>query len=291
VKKICFCLLIFFLIGGRLLSQKPETGELHKKYIDPELPGIVPKVFAPNFISTEEGHEFSCCFSPNGKEFYFVRDRKLMFTKYENNEWIKPGEVEICKGYFCKEPHITGDNKILYFGSKQIEDGKVKNGIWKAERKVDGWSDPVFIGEGTFLSSTINGEVYFGYDDGTHQSNKIIKAKVVDDKFCEQQVVFTSDDFPSSGHFSIMHPYVSPDETIIIFSAYRKGEWGKQCDLFACFKENNGNWGKPIMFDKSINAGLTMTPALSHDGKYLFFLRDGDMWWVDAKVLNEMKPN
>jgi len=31
-------------------------------------------------------------------------------------------------------------------------------------------------------------------------------------------------------------------------------------------------------------------PYVSPDGKYLFFTKQGDMWWLDSKVVTRLKP-
>ena len=41
------------------------------KYIESNKPLEVPKVFAPGFISTENGNEYGSIFTKNGNEFYY----------------------------------------------------------------------------------------------------------------------------------------------------------------------------------------------------------------------------
>jgi hypothetical protein len=63
------------LSGARQSS--PEFPKLSGPYLGQKPPGMAPEVFAPGIVSTA-AHEFSCSFTPDGKEFYFTRrDPKL----------------------------------------------------------------------------------------------------------------------------------------------------------------------------------------------------------------------
>ena len=55
-------------------AQKREMRNLTGPYFGQKPPGMTPEVFAPGIVSTDAS-EFSCSFSPEGKSFYFARDR------------------------------------------------------------------------------------------------------------------------------------------------------------------------------------------------------------------------
>ena len=63
-------LLLVAAIG--IHAQKTDFPKLAGPFLGQKPPGNIPEIFAPGIISTE-AHEFSCCFSPDGKEFYFTR--------------------------------------------------------------------------------------------------------------------------------------------------------------------------------------------------------------------------
>lgn len=82
------------------------------------------------------------------------------------------------------------------------------------------------------------------------------------------------------------HPFIAPDESYLIFDAQAEGRGKSQ--LFICFKDLSGNWTEAIKFDKKINATFTENIAnVSPDGKYLFFHRNNDIYWVDANIIEE----
>ena len=50
-------------------NAQQRSNSLTGPYLWQKLPGMTPEIFAPGIISTEK-HEFLCCFSPDGNEFY-----------------------------------------------------------------------------------------------------------------------------------------------------------------------------------------------------------------------------
>lgn len=53
----------------------------------------------------------------------------------------------------------------------------------------------------------------------------------------------------------------------------------------------SGHWTEALKFDKTINVSFTENIAnVSPDRKYLFFHRNNDIYWVDAKIIEDLKP-
>ena len=75
----------------------------------------------------------------------------------------------------------------------------------------------------------------------------------------------------------------------MIYCAERPDGYGKG-DLYISFKDANGQWTKSKTMGNTINTkGYEFCPFVTADGKYLFFSRDGDIYWVDAKIINQVK--
>ncbi len=65
------------------------------------------------------------------------------------------------------------------------------------------------------------------------------------------------------------------------------GRW----DLYISFKDQTGRWTKLINMGNSINTEQAEANAtFSPDGKYLFFTRGDDIYWVSAKIIEELRP-
>lgn len=151
IKLSFVCSIIFICIG---CAQKDNISF----YLGQEPPGTTPKIFAPGIVSTEEHHEFSCTFSPDGKEFYFNRNMQIMVCKWEEKSWTVPEPVKFLNNYRAHEPFITYDNKYLYFGSMRpnpdFPDEEQPYGIWRVERTGQGWCNPSYIGFGMYVTMT-----------------------------------------------------------------------------------------------------------------------------------------
>ncbi|XZF16212.1 OmpA family protein [Chitinophagaceae bacterium MMS25-I14] len=81
--------------------------------------------------------------------------------------------------------------------------------------------------------------------------------------------------FPYNGkNYSTAQPAISPDENMLVFASDMQGGEGG-IDLYACRKENNGEWGKPVSLGKTINTeGEEMFPVFT-DNKTLAFASNG----------------
>jgi Tol biopolymer transport system component len=84
-------------------------------------------------------------------------------------------------------------------------------------------------------------------------------------------------------------------ERFLIFTA--NGDTGGKTspDLFVRYKDENGRWLKAENLGAPINSEANeLSPMLSPDGKYLFYIstRDGnmDVYWVDARFLRRFNP-
>jgi len=126
---------------------------------------------------TSKDGETSACFSPGGKELYFVsRNSKLtmggkdiLYARMDDKgKWSKPvnAGVNINTPYDEEGVFITPDSRYLYFASE----GHNSMGgfdIFRSERNEDGrWSDPVNLG---YPLNTPDDEVFYITDrTGSH---------------------------------------------------------------------------------------------------------------------------
>jgi hypothetical protein len=65
---------------------------------------------------------------------------------------------------------------------------------------------------------------------------------------------------------------------------------GRGDHLFVSFREADGTWGEPIDLAKHGFDPMAGGAYISPDGKYLFFSLNGDIWWVDIKVIESLRP-
>ncbi|MFC2119239.1 hypothetical protein ACFLTI_08690 [Bacteroidota bacterium] len=291
-------------INGTILDHKNETktefkyecGEstgLNTPYFGEEPPGLVPKLFAPGIISTHGNFEFTCTFTPDGKEFYFTRRADegginvIMVSKLEENGWTAPDTVEFSKTGWNNEPHITPDGKKLYFGTTRVKPGEENPsyGIWVTNRIGQKWGLPGFATDGMYVSATYDGSIYLTDISGQTEGG-IVKISIKDDTFQKPVRLGGGVNNPVNG----VHPCISPDEKFILFDCYRKGGFGGEGDLYVSFKDESGKWSDASNLGGQVNGpGIDFCASISPDGKYIFYTKNRDIYWVSAGIIDKIR--
>jgi hypothetical protein len=166
-------ILVFILMTYLTVNaQEGKTINLTGPYLGQTPPGVIPEIFAKGIISTE-GNEFSCCFSPDGNEFYFSgqdpesNQTVVMVSKLSNGVWKKPvPEPALLPERFTFEPFVTPDNKRLYFQTAGVVNGKPEMMTKYLERTERGWGEikdpgPSFNpGKTMHITATMDGTIY-----------------------------------------------------------------------------------------------------------------------------------
>ncbi len=84
------------------------------------------------------------------------------------------------------------------------------------------------------------------------------------------------------------HPYIAPDESYIIFDS-NVDEEGRTKNLFISFQRDTGNWSPAMNLTKHLKWPSGSCPHVTFDGRYLFFSSNGDIHWVRAEVIHELR--
>ena len=163
--------------------------------------------------------------------------------------------------------------------------------IWFVERAGSGWSDPVnggpvlntLQGEAN-PSFTDSGKMYFSSNrDGGKGNKDIYVSTLVDGEFT---AAVNAGDFINT-EYTDGDPFVAPDESYLIYSSDRVPE-GR--GIYISFRSKDGRWTRGVKmtsrFPKLMGGSVTVTA----DNKYLFFAQGGDIWWVDARIIDTFKP-
>jgi ribosomal protein L24E len=280
-------------MGTDLIEDK--FPRLRGAYLGQKPPGDRAELFAPGIISTCMQHS-SAYFSPDGKEVYFSRmlpqPSAIMFMKEENGVWTKP-RVAI-QGL---TPFLSPDGKKLFFSRKWA--------LWVAEKVEEDWAEPKNLGNVVNFqkrqdgpSITNDGTLYFcsmfGDLDG------IYRAELSNGLYFKREKL----GFGINGGDVDGFPYIAPDESYLIFTSFRQGSIGMS-DLFISFRSSDGTWTKPKNMGRKVNSDAKEGyPYVTVDGKYFFFYSNkvsvlnkrripdgpGNVYWIDAKIIQELKP-
>ena len=291
-----FSTIVFLIILGSCKNERSNTKEIdsssfENSYFGLKPPGNTPVTFAPGIISTNNW-EAGGVFSPDLKEFYFIREvgetedektMNFMVYHYKDNEW-RDSIISTRVG----QPFISPDGKTMHLGRRYKD--RLENGNWSELKNLDStlYNVPIM----RLTSSEKGTYVFDAMGEGLLRYSRLVNGERETPKLFGEEF--------NSGTANA-HPFIAPDESYILWDSRREiGHGG--ADIYVSFRQEDGSWGKAINLGKEINStasegGARVTP----DGKYLFFNRnvgkikptdkyeDVNMFWVDAKVIEKLK--
>ncbi|MDY8136010.1 hypothetical protein [Aquimarina sp. 2201CG5-10] len=258
-------------------------------YLDQKPPGLTPEPFAPGIVTT--GHwEYGGVFTPDQKEFYFIREveeskkQEFVVFKYIKNKW-RESVISPRVG----QPFISPDGETMHLGRRYKE--RKETGEWSEIKKLDSSFQKIRImrltasSKGTYVFD----EVGMPDGDGIIRYSRLIDGKREEPRDFGKEI--------NTGKMNA-HPFIAPDESYILWDGERESGYGNS-DIYISFKQQDGSWGEAINLGDKINtdaweAAATVTP----DGKYLFFNRNigsddyenVDIFWVDARIIETLRP-
>ena len=269
-------------------------------YLGMTPPGMTPEIFAPGIASTEYGANFAGTFSPDGNEFLFTRrnpDQRIWHMTRAGGVWTEARPAPFSAGVMEFEPFISPEGKKLFFGSLRPKPGSSRPNsradIWVAEKTDASWGEPRYLDPllndlaPMYMSAASNGTLYFTSNLG---GRGLYSSTLRDGRY--QAPVRLPAEINS---LLAAHPYVSPDESYLVFDGRPLDNPEKDADLYVSFKKKDGSWTPAARLDDTVNSDFNeIAASVSPDGKYLFFEspRSGTMciYWVDARILDACKP-
>jgi len=267
-----------------------ETDSTTARYLSQTPPGLKAQVFAPGLVSTATARERDVCFSSDFSEFYFGRDNRIMTMHRNGNQWTDPHPAAFGSNFSEYEACLSPDGQRLYFisqrpigGGDQPEDYQ----LWTVSRTGEGWGEPERLTDrGDYYPSiTSSGVMYF-----TDRNDDICRTRLVDGRMTEREKLGNSVNTASADY----NACIAPDESFLIFSSRGWGDGFGGVDLFISFRSEGDRWTKAQNMGLAINTtAIEYCPALSPDGKYLFFSRRGldgeDIYWIDAAIIDTLR--
>jgi hypothetical protein len=299
-------LLLILAISSHALQK--DFPILQGPYLGQKPPGMIPLIFAPGIVSTDNGA--GCYgFLNNGQMFVFERCAAGEDWKYQpiqvmeekHGSWTRP-VPETFGGLYPYNFTVGPDGQTLYFSSLRLPDGSGPRrwaNIWKTERTPGGWSRPVMFeapvntdGPDAYPTVTKDGTLYFmSVRAGGYGQDDIYRAEM---KRGEYPAVENIGPLVNTDHAEV-DPFVAADESCLIFCSDRPGGYGK-FDLYLSFLGPDGRWTEPVNMGQGINtSGQEFRPCLSADGRYFFFTRyeensdTNGLYWVSSKVLDGLR--
>ncbi len=284
-----------------------EAGEFKGPYFGQRLPGEIPEMFAPEFLSARYGFVARIAFSPDGAECFFtVPDAtfshpKIYGSRKVGDTWSEPMIPAFADPHWINhEPFFSWDGSKIYFTSdRQTRSAANKRDFWVVERTATGWGEPRRLpppinSDQTefFYSQTANGTAYFCSDrpNGIGALD-IYRVRPGSDPAAPAENLGA----PVNTKYYNGDPCIAPDGRSLAFGAVRpEGRGGM--DLYVTFDDGSKGWTAPVNLGEGFNTPANeYAPSLSPDGRFLFFTRhDGrraDLHWVRASVLERFRPS
>jgi Tol biopolymer transport system component len=313
---------VFYLICSALLlacpggspsaagHSTPQTDFpiLSGPYLGQIPPGETPGIFALGVVCTGK-YVLNAVFSPDLKEFYFsTMDADRTYTILQMREiegrWTRPRIAPFSGTHSDADPFISLDGSQLFFPSdRPLEKGGAEAdgyNIWVVDRSGPGWTAPRPLGPEInrpggleiYPSLTREGTLYFSSDreDG-RGSGDIYRARRMNGNYSRPENLGKAVNSPSRE----FDAFIAPDESYLIFASDRRGDGFGKSDLYISFRRGEGKWTPAVNMGPVFNSRESeFTPIVTPDGNYFFFtstkLGQGDIYWVDAAVLDRYRP-
>ncbi|MCK8521043.1 ankyrin repeat domain-containing protein [Aquimarina sp. D1M17] len=284
-------------------KDKVRNMTLKGSYMGQEPPGTSAKLFAPNFISTEES-EFGSVFNKDGTVFYFGVDvngkNEIRYSTKVNDTWSKPQIFLSHETYGYNDPFLSNDENRLYFISNSALDGEGDPkdiDIWYVEKRNGKWSEPINAGTNInsggneyYISFTNDGTMYFSSNGNASPENKGSNYDIYYSKFNNgtfQKSVALGAAINSTAYEADV--CIAPDESYIIFCSTRENSIG-QGDLYISFKKEDATWTKSVNMGPEVNTkNYEYCPFITKDGKYLFYTSNQDIYWISTEIIKQLK--
>ena len=334
---LCATILMMLACGGAPEQQIPTSADealhltdLTGEYLGQSPPGLEPMLFGEGLLSTGLHDDGAPRFSPDGREVYFrkwgVPHDVIGFMQLDGTRWTAPALFREFGQYIVSVPIFETDGTGAYFLSRrplESEGEPDDYNVWFADKGPDGWGPLTAVGpplntpENEYpYSIASSGTLYLQakYED-TFGEYDIYYSRLIDGVH-EQARNLGS---PVNTEFSEGAPFVAPDESFLVYSAFGGPDSLGSIDLYVTFRMEDGTWTPGVNLGPDVNsADADKFPSLSPDGKYLFFVShrgadrsyvfsemtydelmernlgprngEGDVYWVSAEVIHRLRP-
>ena len=302
-KHICVMSVLLVAVPS-LTAQQQNFPKLTGPYLGQKPPGLTPELFAPGIITTPFNEAYPS-FTKTGKEFYFHCNDKggWLFTHVVGDQWSNPQIIPFSDEYKFGEAMVTPDGKIILFCTR-YDPGNLNSSqkldLWWMEKKNGKWQKPKKFGSKintiyheAYPSFAPSGDLYFFRDlENENEGCEIFVSRYQNGEFLPPENLGSA--VNSSQHDC--DPFISPNEKYLLFCVRDQADGFGNNDLYVSFKKSDGSWSKSINMGSTFNTKAEeITPYVTPDGKYIFFSsnRTGnyDIYWVDAKIIEKLRPN
>jgi len=266
--------------GGRYLGERP--------------PDRVPHVFGAGRVS-DAGFRLhgSPVVSPDLREIYWsVIPPAIMSMSMTGDTWSEAAAVPLA-GRGVQAPAFSADGRRLFYQAV-MDGGQGSADIWWVDRAGDGWGEPVNAGPAlnsaaleSQPSVTADGTIYFtGTLEGSGLARGIFRSRLIDGSYAPPELIGGGVNSEYIDYF----PWIARDESYLLFASSRPRS-EEVLHLHVTFRRPDGSWCTPIDIHRALGFDRpARAPSVSPDGRFLFFLSEGRIYWVSMAVVTDLRP-
>jgi hypothetical protein len=278
---------------GAALGEEAGFPALKGPYLGQKAPGVEPELFAPGIVSHPDYSTHTFVFLPGGKECVFdyygeteYQMGAFFSTRLEGGKWTEPEPHETFSridDVFL--PRVSPDGEKWFFTSRSLpvpEGAEGKIPLFYIEKTESGWTEPRYLAQAIHASATSDGRVYYMVEgrDTAYPGYRVPEEGGYSDvMLCQPRDYFGS---------NMAHLVVAPDESYMLFDSDHMPRVG-ECRLYVSFRKHDGTWTMPMNLGSQIEMKAAMA-WITPDGKYIFFKAYDDVYWVDAAIVEKLKP-
>lgn len=261
-------------------------------YLGENPPGRIPKVFAPGVIS-DAGFRLhgALVVSPDLRRIcWSVVPPAVLSIVLTENGWTDPVPLPL-EGRGVQAPAFSNDGRRLYYQGV-LEQGKGGIDIWWKRRVGNGWDAPVNAGPElnsekleSQPSVAADGTLYFtGTLEGSGLDRGIYRSRLVAGAYAEPELLGDGINSPYIDYC----PWIASDESCLFFASSRPRH-EEVLYLHVSFLRIDGSWTEPVNVHPVLDFDRPARfPSLSPDGRFLFFLSEGKIYWVESAAVLEL---
>ncbi|MBU1011084.1 MAG: hypothetical protein KKD74_13195 [Bacteroidetes bacterium] len=284
---------VLLFLGYLTYSQTIPTDSL---YFGQTLPGNTPVLFAPGIVSQPNRNEAVITFSPDGATVFFYIQKwpqpgspYTLFSTYTDNHWTVPDTIGFTLGRSTGEPFFSFDSNRLYMFATNAVNHQGVADLSYSEKQGDNWSAPISLGnppnsESYQYHPCIVGDtsVYFSSNAGY-----ICRSQYINGSYQNRVILPSPVNYIGSQTWG--DPFVSRDESYLIFKSIREGGFG-QNDLYISYKKPDGSWTNPKNLGNTINTPFDETSGdITPDNLYMTYGSNKDLYWVSTGFIDSLK--
>lgn len=231
--------------------------------------------------------ELGPAWAPDGETLYFVKsapsawghaDFTIVSSRLHEGRWTMPQIAVFSGRYSDLNPWLSPDGQRFYFASDRPVAGDEPRdfNLWVMEWSDGRWSEPVILphpintdANELSISVSDDGTVFFDSDRAGGVGGRDLYSARPGDVDFEGAVNLV----PLNTAGKELTPVVSRDGTWLLFTSTGDAATSSAGDLYSAHVQGE-TWGAPVALSGVNTRADEMGPALSPDGRYLYFVSD-----------------